>query len=68
LSVGPSSLIPGVEALRSGGVIALPTDTIYGIAALAQNLEAVEKIYKIKGRNPQKPLAICVSDTSQIYR
>ena len=55
------------SALLSGHVIALPTDTLYGIAALAQNNIAVENIYKIKKRNSTKPLAICVAEISDIY-
>eukprot|EP00092_Neocalanus_flemingeri_P023580 GFUD01025570.1.p1 GENE.GFUD01025570.1~~GFUD01025570.1.p1 ORF type:complete len:222 (+),score=74.11 GFUD01025570.1:154-819(+) len=55
------------EALAAGEVIAVPTDTIYGIAALVQNKPAVEKLYTIKGRNPAKAIAICVADIEDIY-
>ena len=55
------------EALAAGEVIAVPTDTVYGIAALVQNKPAVEKIYTIKGRNPTKPIAICVANIEDIY-
>jgi len=44
-----------------GGVIAVPTDTIYGICCLAQNSSAVKRIYEIKGRSFDKPLSICLS-------
>lgn len=54
-------------ALVLGHVIALPTDTLYGIAALAQNNTAVENIYKIKKRNSTKPLAICVAEVADVY-
>ena len=59
-------LSPGIEALRSGGVIALPTDTIYGVASLAQNQQAVNKIYHMKRRVESKPLAICVGEIDQV--
>ena len=55
------------EALAAGEVIAVPTDTIYGIAALVQNKQAVEKLYTIKKRNPSKPIAICVAEIEEIY-
>lgn len=55
-------------ALISGQVIALPTDTLYGIAALAQHNLAVENIYKIKRRNSTKPLAICVAEVAEVYK
>ncbi|XP_053310539.1 threonylcarbamoyl-AMP synthase [Spea bombifrons] len=57
-----------VGVLKQGGVIAVPTDTIYGIACLAQNSQAMESIYNLKGRNGTKPLAICVGDIADIYR
>lgn len=57
-----------VEALKSGKVIAVPTDTLYGFACDACSKEAVNKIYEIKGREQTKPLAICVGDTMDIKR
>ncbi|XP_061675247.1 yrdC domain-containing protein, mitochondrial [Syngnathoides biaculeatus] len=57
-----------VKALQDGHVVAVPTDTIYGLACLAQNSGAVRKIYEIKGRNEQKPLAICVGEIHDIYK
>ncbi|XP_051920466.1 yrdC domain-containing protein, mitochondrial [Hippocampus zosterae] len=55
-------------ALRDGRVVAVPTDTIYGLACLAQNSAAVRRIYDIKGRNEHKPLAICVGEIHDIYK
>ncbi|XP_055065558.2 threonylcarbamoyl-AMP synthase [Misgurnus anguillicaudatus] len=57
-----------VTALKSGLVVAVPTDTIYGLACMAQNSEAIRRVYDIKGRNGDKPLAICVGDVQDIYR
>ncbi|KAK6174860.1 hypothetical protein SNE40_013427 [Patella caerulea] len=56
------------DVLLSGGVIAVPTDTIYGIAALSQDVEAINRIYNIKQRDLQKPIAISVGDIDDIYR
>ena len=55
-----------VSVLHNGGVIALPTDTIYGIACLAQSSEAIDKLYKIKGRSDTKPIAICVGESYDV--
>ncbi|KAG8231518.1 hypothetical protein J437_LFUL011556 [Ladona fulva] len=55
-----------VQLLREGEVIALPTDTVYGIAADAQNSTAINQLYEIKKRSPFKPLAICVSDPRDV--
>lgn len=48
------------SVLKQGGIIAVPTDTIYGVACLACNKQSLAKIYSIKGRDMAKPLAISV--------
>ena len=60
-------VVRAVDELNAGHIIALPTDTLYGIAALAQNQEAINQIYKVKRRCELKPLALCVSSVDQIY-
>lgn len=55
-------------ALKEGEVIALATDTVYGIAALAQSTSAVQKLYQIKGRNFEKPIAISVGRISDVNK
>ncbi|XP_028984362.1 yrdC domain-containing protein, mitochondrial [Betta splendens] len=65
---GAEILKCAAKALKEGHVVAVPTDTIYGLACLAQNSDAVRRIYSIKGRNGQKPLAICVGEIQDIYR
>ncbi|CAL5357049.1 unnamed protein product [Camellia sinensis] len=57
-----------IEALKDGKVIAVPTDTLYGFACDACSVEAVNRIYEIKGRKHTSPLAICVGDVSDIKR
>lgn len=54
------------DALKAGEVIATPTDTIYGLAALANTTSAVRKLYEIKGRNQSKPIAICVANVQDV--
>jgi len=56
------------EHLCRGEVIATPTDTIYGLAALANNTKAVTNIYDIKGRDFAKPVAICVAELEDVYK
>ncbi len=51
-----------IDKVNAGGVCVLPTETVYGIACRADNAEAVERIYAIKGRGFNKPLAVCVSN------
>lgn len=52
-------------ALDAGDVVILPTETVYGLAARAENASAVSKIYDIKGRDFDKPLAVCVKNIAQ---
>jgi len=56
------------ETLRKGGVIIYPTETLYGIGALADNVEAINKIFNIKKRAANKPLLTLVKDTDMIRK
>ena len=48
------------EVLRNGGLAAVPTETVYGLAADGKNAIAVRKLYEVKGRPPQKPISLLV--------
>ena len=52
------SIVKAAELLRSGALVALPTETVYGIAADARNGEAVKKIFEAKGRPQDNPLIV----------
>jgi L-threonylcarbamoyladenylate synthase len=54
--------------LRAGGVIALPTETVYGLAADALNPAAVRRVYAIKGRPLHHPLIVHLADPAHIDR
>ena len=54
--------------LKAGGIVALPTDTLYGLAGLAQSTDAVCQIYSVKERHNEKPLSICVGNISDVYK
>ena len=56
------------QKLLSGGVVLLPTETVFGLACHAENARAVEKIYALKGRSFQKPLAVCVKNLEAAQR
>ncbi|XP_067390021.1 threonylcarbamoyl-AMP synthase [Emydura macquarii macquarii] len=62
------ALEAAVAALQAGGLVAVPTDTVYGVACLAQDSRAVADIYHLKGRNGGKPLAICLGEVEHVYR
>lgn len=52
--------------VQSGGVVAFPTDTVYGMGCNAFNPEAIAEIYRLKGRNYNKPLPILLADSAQL--
>jgi len=56
------------RVLAMGGVVAYPSDTVYGLGALINCKKAVEKIRQIKGRDNQKPLSILVRDLNMAGR
>ncbi|HMO13872.1 MAG TPA: L-threonylcarbamoyladenylate synthase [Pirellulaceae bacterium] len=49
-----------VEAIASGKLVAFPTETVYGVAASALNVDAVERLFEVKGRDITKPFALAV--------
>lgn len=55
-----------IELLNAGKIILYPTDTIWGLGCDAMNKEAIEKIYTIKERVPDKPFIILVSDIDML--
>ncbi len=57
-----------VEVLEGGGLVIYPTDTTYGLAADAENREAVLKVYRVKVRPRSSPLSIAVSDFEMMER
>ena len=57
-----------VNILKNGGVIVIPTDTVYGLACDALNIDAVDKIYKLKQRNYSKPMVVLVSDKDMLKK
>lgn len=60
------NFIDAVDVLRSGAIAVIPTDTIYGLVACADNKTAVQKIYLTKKRNPVKPCIILIDKPSRM--
>ena len=58
----PGDVDRAVSVLRTGGVIAMPTDTLYALVADATDAEAVERVFSIKAREAGKPLPLFVGD------
>ena len=73
LSVHPQSpqgrhIARAVAALRDDGVVAYPTDTVYGLGCDITSRRAVERITHIKGRDPKKPMSFVCADLNHISR
>jgi len=56
----------GISILRQGGLVAFPTDTVYGLGASANLPQAVEKVYQVKQRPRDRALPLLLADISQI--
>lgn len=65
-TVNEESLARAAEVIRSGGLVVLPTDTVYGIACDPRNAEAIDKIYAAKGRPKFKALQVLVASVNDI--
>lgn len=68
--MGPplSSIDRAVAALEAGGVVVVPTDTVYGLVAKADLSDAVDRIFEIKGRPQAKTLQLLVADAGSLDR
>ena len=56
-----------VDILKNGGVVAFPTETVYGLGALATDELAVQKIFEAKGRPSDNPLIVHIGNKEQVF-
>jgi L-threonylcarbamoyladenylate synthase len=66
MSVLQREIEKGVKILQMGGVIAFPTDTVYGLGADAFNSTAVERVYEIKNRPKHRQLPLLIADVERL--
>ncbi len=59
----PECIPYAAQLLRAGNLVCFPTDTVYGIGAVATNDEAVRRLYAVKGRSPDKPLPLLIANS-----
>ncbi len=64
----PGAIRHAVDVLRNGGLVAFPTDTVYGLAALPFQKETVESLYVVKGRSHTKAVAVLLSAASDLKK
>jgi len=68
VAAGPQGIAKAAQILESGGLVAVPTETVYGLAARADSAAAVAKIYAAKGRPDFNPLIVHVAGLAQAER
>ena len=66
-NIDTSLIDEGANIIKSGGIVAFPTETVYGLGANGLDEEAVKNIYKAKGRPSDNPLILHISTIEQLY-
>lgn len=66
LSDGAEGLSAAAELLKNGSVVAIPTETVYGLAASALDRAAIERVFKAKGRPQDNPLIVHIADMEML--
>ncbi len=56
-----------IEAIKSGDIVAFPTETVYGLGADAWNPSAIQKVFSTKGRPSDNPLIVHISEIEQVH-
>lgn len=64
----PTTLRHAIDVLRHGGVVAFPTDTVYGLAVLPYTSETIERLFTVKGRNSSRAIAVLIGDIAHLDR
>jgi len=62
----PALLAEAAQILRGGGLVAFPTETVYGLGADATNPAAIERLNRVKGRSPDKPYSLHIHAPDQV--
>lgn len=57
-----------VKAVKDGGLIAFPTETVYGLGVIYDNKEAYDRLISVKRRPPEKPFTLMLSDKEEMYK
>jgi L-threonylcarbamoyladenylate synthase len=67
-AASPNAIPRSLEFLRAGGLVAFPTDTVYGVGAMAFDGQAVESIYGAKDRPVEKAIPVLIGDAADIEK
>lgn len=64
----PQAVRYAADVLRHDGLVAFPTDTVYGVGALVFREPAVQRLYRVKGRSTDKAIAVLVADHADLAK
>ena len=64
----PNAITSALEVLLSGGLVAFPTDTVYGVGSLAFHEKAIESIYIAKDRPMEKAIPVLIGDSEDLFK
>jgi L-threonylcarbamoyladenylate synthase len=64
LTVDPDSILAAARILHAGGLVAFPTETVYGLGAWLEDEKAIQRIFEVKGRSRHNPLIVHALETS----
>ena len=64
----PAGRAIAIEVLRDGGIVALPTDTVYGIAVALDTPGGIERLFEVKARPPDKGIVLLLDEVAQARR
>jgi L-threonylcarbamoyladenylate synthase len=67
-ALDPDLIREAVAILKRGGLVAFPTETVYGLGADASNAAAVARLYRVKGRPPDHPVIVHIADAAHLAR
>ena len=62
----PDAIPQALKVLKQGGLVAFPTDTVYGVGANVFSAESIEKLFTAKGRDAAKAIPVLIGDPSQL--
>ncbi len=63
----PKAVYEAAEILRAGGLVAFPTETVYGLGVDAGNAKALARLNQVKGRPPDKPYSLHIHSAEQVH-
>lgn len=67
-AAAPGAIHRAAELLQAGELVAFPTETVYGLGAMAFNTEAVQKVFQAKGRPADNPLIVHIASIEDVHR